>query len=220
MSFKKKSKISLKYLLIGCVCSTMFTVGFSSWVMINSNSFASDIDFKIGSIEYLDRCFYFDGESELTKFSASGFLDGGGNVGVLKIPFQIKTGAMTIKDYYSGNSVKFKVTIRSENSSISNFYTLFSFNNCNLRYSNSDNSYSTGSFEYSATPINSIKQNEREWIMDFSLDDFVYINNSYAAFLLEVELTFSSDKNFATDVFNKLGNDQNIKMSINIGVNN
>ena len=67
--------------------------------MIDSNSFASDIDFKVGSIEYLDRCFYFDGESELTKFSASGFLDGSGNVGVLKIPFQINTGAITIKDY-------------------------------------------------------------------------------------------------------------------------
>lgn len=215
--FRKTKYMNKNSLLIFLAISSIVAVGFSSWTSINYLSDSRTLNLNSGSIEYLDKCFYFNGEAELTKFSSNGFLDGSSNVGILKIPFQINTQEKMIKDYFPNDLVKFKVLIRSENTTINNFFSLFTLNNCGLKYSSSDDSYSSGNFEYSLSPFESAKQNENDWLLNFEINNFPYSDSSYAVFLLETEFIFASDKNFANDFFNKLDNNQDIKLNITVG---
>ena len=210
----KTNKIALMFL----TTLTITSVGFSSWLINGFGSFKAELNFNNGEIYYLNQYIYFDGAQDLTKFSANGFLGESSNVGVLKIPFQINTNSNKIKDFFPSKSIDFDILISSTTSTVSNFFTLFSCNNSNLKYSTTSVSYGNNDFEYSKTASESLKSNEKAWSFTFRLDNFELIENSFVAFQFETELVFSNSKNFTNDFFNKLENNQMIKLSMTIGV--
>lgn len=212
-SILKRNKVLLMLLTSFSITS----LGFSSWAINGFGNLKDGLDVTSGSIFSLDQYIYFDGKEDLTKFTANGFLGDTSNVGLLKIPFQINTQGNRLSNYFSFGTVSFNITINSEISTISNFFTLFSCNNSTLKYSSSSNAYDNNSFEYSKLATETSKENEKARSFLFQIDNFELIDESYVAFQFETELIFSESNNFQNDFFSKLENDQKIKLNMTIG---
>ena len=200
----------------------MLSVGFSGWV-VNPGANVN-IDADIADVNEINKCLAFDDaySPEISSYTINGFLDESSKSvtqnGSLAIPFQMKSSSKTFGQLMgTPASFNVSVTLMSTNTNLQ-FFNKIDISEAKIEFSNTSNSYQTGSFANSVVSTSKSTTSDRVYDASFDFKNFPYFESHLVACKLIYNFSLSKNINFTTDIFNKLGDNEEFSFRLTMGI--
>lgn len=219
---KKYNVLTLGSILFAFTLVAVLSVGFSGWV-VNPGANVN-IDADVADVNEINKCLTFDQSysPEITSFTVNGFFDESKkettNNGTLSIPFQMKSDTKTLGQLMgSPETFTLSVTLMSTNTNLQLFNKI-NISEAKIDFSENVNSYSNGSFANTITSSGKSATSERVYDASFSFNNFPYFENRLVACRLSYSFSLVNSINFSSDIFNKLGNNEEFNFRLTMGI--
>lgn len=221
-STKKYNVLTLGSILFAFTLVAVLSVGFSGWV-VNPGANVN-IDADIANVNEINKCLTFDDaySPEITSYTANGFFDESNKStiqnGSLTIPFQMNSSIRTFGQLM-GTPASFNVSVTLMNTNTNlQLFNKIDINEAKIDFSNTSNSYQTGSFANSVVSASKSVTSDRVYDASFDFQNFPYFESHLVACKLMYSFSVSKSINFTTDIFNKLGDNDEFSFRLTMGI--